>query len=60
MAARRAARQQAAEGGGAQPDRSARPKSDAMKVAGNVMARREERKRSVAAREKREAAGDES
>ena len=60
MAARRAARQQAAEGGGAQRDRSARPKADAMKVAGNVMARREERKRSVAAREKREAAGDES
>ncbi len=60
MAARRAARQQAAEGGGAQPDRSARPKGDAMKVAGNVMARREERKRSVAAREKREAAGEES
>jgi putative ATPase len=55
MELRRAAREEAAEAGGTQRDRTARPKSDAMKVAGNVMAVREEKKRATAAREKKEA-----
>ena len=55
MAGRRAARVEAAVSGGPVHDESARPKSDAMKVAGNVMASREDRKRSTAARQKREA-----
>ena len=55
MAARSAAREADSERGGPLHDLEARPKADAMKVAGNVMAAREERKRAVAAREKREA-----
>jgi len=55
MANRRAARAEAADSGGPVPDESVRPKTDSMKVAGNVMARREEGKRNVAARQKREA-----
>src|SRR5688572_1945357 len=57
LAARRAAREAATDSGGPKPDVSARPKSDAMKVASNVMAAREGRKRAVAARQKREASG---
>ena len=57
MATRRAAREAATDSGGPKPDVTARPKSDAMKVAGNVMAAREGRKRAVAARQKREASG---
>ena len=56
MANRKAARTQATQAGGPEPDPTARPKSDAMKVAGNVMAAREERKRSTATRQKKEAA----
>jgi putative ATPase len=55
MEARRSAREEADEAGGPSRDPSARPKSDAMKVSGNAMAAREEKKRSTAAREKREA-----
>jgi putative ATPase len=55
---RRATRAAAAEAGGPERDVSARPKSDAMKVAGNVMARREAGKRTVASREKREASAE--
>ena len=55
MAARREAREAAAQAGGPTHDPASRPKSDAMKVSGNVMAQREERKRSTAARQKREA-----
>ena len=58
MEARRAAREAAAEAGGPQRDPTARPKADAMKVSGNVMATREERKRSVASKQKREASAD--
>ena len=58
MEARRVAREAAAQAGGPQRDPTARPKSDAMKVSGNVMATREERKRSVAAKQKREASAD--
>jgi putative ATPase len=59
MNARAAEREAAAAAGRPERDQAARPKADGMKVAGNVMARREERKRSVAAREKREASSDE-
>jgi putative ATPase len=59
MENRRAARDAATEAGGPTRDRTARPKSDGMKVAGNVMAQREDRKRSLAARERKEAAKDE-
>ncbi len=55
MAARRQAREAAADGGGPERDPQSRAKSDAMKVSGNVMAQREERKRSTAARQKRDA-----
>jgi putative ATPase len=55
MDARRAARAKDADRGGPLHDLSARPKSNAMKTAGSVMATREERKRSVAARQKKEA-----
>jgi len=58
MEIRRSARAGAAEAGGPERDPTARPKSDAMKTAGNVMGTREERKRSTAAREKREASSD--
>ena len=58
MDARRSARAADHEAGGPERDPSARPKSDAMKVSGNVMAVREEKKRSTAAREKREASPD--
>jgi hypothetical protein len=37
------------------PDKDAKSKSDGMKLAGNVMAQRDEKKRSLAARQKREA-----
>jgi putative ATPase len=55
MALRAQAREAANEAGGPERDPTSRPKSDAMKVSGNVMATREERKRSTATREKREA-----
>jgi putative ATPase len=55
MAARLAAREAAAAAGGPQRDSDAPRKGDGMKVAGNVMAKRDERKRTVAARQKREA-----
>ena len=55
MAARREARAAAAEAGGPTRDPTSRPKSDGMKVSGNVMGQREERKRSTAARQKRDA-----
>jgi putative ATPase len=57
MAARREARTAAAESGGARRDPGARAKADGMKVAGNVMAARDEKKRATAARQKREASG---
>jgi putative ATPase len=60
MEIRRAARAESAEAGGPRRDQTARPKSDAMKVAGNVMGQREDRKKSQAARQKREAASDAS
>jgi putative ATPase len=55
MAARRAARDAAAEAGGARPEPRARGKANAMKVAGNVMAQRDTKRRAIAEREKREA-----
>jgi putative ATPase len=55
MANRQVVRDQASDAGGPERDPTARPKSDGMKVAGNVMATREERKRSTATRQKREA-----
>jgi putative ATPase len=58
MAVRRAAREAANEAGGPERDPTARAKSDAMKVAGNVMGQREERKRSTASRQKREASAE--
>ncbi len=57
MELRRANREGSSGAGGPQRDRSAVPKADGMKVAGNVMAKREEKKRSLAAREKKEASG---
>jgi putative ATPase len=55
METRRAARDAAEALGGAQPAPDARGKGNAMKTAGNVMVQREEKKRSIAARQKREA-----
>ncbi len=55
MEVRRQAREAASEAGGPTRDPGSRPKSDAMKVSGNVMSQREERKRSTAARQKKEA-----
>ena len=55
MANRQVVRDQASDAGGPERDPTARPKSDGMKVGGNVMATREERKRSTATRQKREA-----
>jgi len=55
MDARRQAREAATEAGGPERDPTARPKSAGMKVAGNVMAQREDRKKSTAARQRREA-----
>jgi putative ATPase len=55
MELRRQAREDAAATGGAQRDPASRPKSDAMKVSGNVMGQREEKKRATAARQKKEA-----
>ena len=56
MDMRRQAREAAAEAGGPTRDPTAVPKSNAMKVAGKVMAQREERKRrDLAARQKKEA-----
>ncbi len=58
MEGRRAACETDAERGGALHDLDTRPKTDAMKVAGNVMAQRDERRRTIAAKQKREASGD--
>jgi hypothetical protein len=58
MEIRRAAREAATEAGGPRRDQTARPKSDAMKVAGNVMGQREDKKRTTAARQKKEAAAE--
>jgi putative ATPase len=58
MAARREARAQAAAAGGPQRRGGSRGKTDAMKVAGNVMRQREEAKRATAARQKDEAGAD--
>jgi putative ATPase len=55
MAARREARAEAAERGGAVPEPSARGKGNAMKTAGNVMAQRDDKRRKLADRQKREA-----
>jgi putative ATPase len=55
MDARRQAREASNDAGGPERDPTARPKSAGMKVAGNVMAQREDRKKSTAARQKREA-----
>jgi putative ATPase len=55
MGARQAAREEAANAGGPQRDATARPKTDAMKVAGNVMAARDGKKRDIAARQKKDA-----
>ncbi len=55
MAARREARAEAAERGGAVPDPGARGKGDAMKTAGNVMAQRDDKRRKLADRQKRDA-----
>jgi putative ATPase len=55
MEGRRSSRDAAAADGGPLPEPTAKGKTDAMKVAGNVMAQREDRKRSLAARQKREA-----
>jgi len=57
MAARQAARHEAATSGGPERDQTARPKTNAMKVAGKVTAQRDEKRRELAARQKREAAG---
>ncbi len=55
MENRRGAREAATAAGGPRPELDAHGKTNAMKVAGNVMAQREERKRSLASRQKREA-----
>jgi hypothetical protein len=55
MEARRARREDDNRLGGPMPDKNAKAKADGMKVSGNVMAQREEKKRSLAARQKREA-----
>ncbi|MGI8928764.1 MAG: replication-associated recombination protein A [Candidatus Limnocylindrales bacterium] len=59
MEARRGARETAAAEGGARPQPRAAGKGDAMKIAGNVMCHRDENKRSLADRQKREASGRE-
>jgi putative ATPase len=56
MAARQAARDEAASRGGAERDPTARTKSNAMKVSGKVMAQRDEGRRTIAARQKKDAA----
>ncbi len=55
MDARREARAEAAERGGAMPEKGARGKGNAMKVAGGVMAQRDDKRRKLADRQKREA-----
>ncbi|HUP83312.1 MAG TPA: replication-associated recombination protein A [Candidatus Limnocylindria bacterium] len=55
LAAREAAREESA--GKPKRDTTARPKSDAMKVAGNVMQARDGKKREIAARQKKDASG---
>jgi putative ATPase len=57
MEARKAARDAAAAAGGPQPEPEAAGKGDSMKTAGNVMSQREEKKRSLADRQKRDASG---
>jgi putative ATPase len=57
MAARQAARDEATGQGGPRRDPTARAKSDAMKVAGNVMQARDAKKREIAARQKKDASG---
>jgi putative ATPase len=57
MENRRAARDDAAAKGGANPEPEALGKMNAMKVAGNVMAHRDESRGSLAAKQKREASG---
>ena len=57
MEARRARRDDDNRLGGPMPEKDAGAKKDGMKIGGNVMAQREERKRSLAARQKREASG---
>jgi hypothetical protein len=58
MAARRSARDQAAEAGGPRRKAGSAGKGNAMKVAGDVMRQREEAKRATAARQRDEAAAD--
>ena len=58
MESRRAARQEADHAGGPERDPTSRTKSGSMKTAGNVMAQREERKRTTAARQKKEASSE--
>ena len=57
MAARQAARDEAADQGGPQLDPTAVPKADGMKVASKVMAQRDEKRRNLAARQKKDASG---
>ena len=57
MESRRAARKAAAADGGPQTEPATRGKVNAMKVAGGVMAQREDRRRRLAERQKREAEG---
>ena len=59
MEARRARREEDNRLGGPMPEKGPPSKGDAMKIAGNVMAQREEKKRSLAARQKREASSGE-
>jgi putative ATPase len=55
METRRTRREEDNRLGGPMPEKGAPGKTDAMKVSGNVMAQREEKKRNLAARQKREA-----
>jgi putative ATPase len=57
MAARRERRVEDERLGGPMLDAGARGKTDAMKVSGNVMAQREQGKRTIATRQKKEAGG---
>lgn len=57
MAGRKSARDTAAADGGARPGPQPAGKGDAMRTAGNVMCQREEKKRSLVDRQKREVSG---
>ena len=57
MAARRTAREEDERAGGPERDTTARPKTNAMKVSAKVMGQRDEGRRSIAARQKKDASG---